>query len=360
LKLPLRQLDRHLEKSPAWVYLAAADEPLLVAQAVDSIRAAARAAGFEERDLHVVDRGFRWNELEAGADNLSLFASRRIVELRMATPRPGDAGARCIRSLAERAGPDQLVIVAVNAKLDASAARSTWVKAIDEHGVVVEIWPIDRAELPSWIGARAARLGLKLTPDAAELLADRVEGNLLAADQELTKLALTGPDRRIDERAVLEDVTNNARFDVFRLSDAIVGGDAVRAMRVLTGLRHEGTQPVLVAWALSREIGLLARLKYAVEHGERIDNALARNGIWRRRQPLVKQAVRRYEWRHLAHLIALCAEVDATIKGTRRGDPWQAVTALVLAAFDPHAPDAWSVDSGAFGPSAVDAAPAPG
>lgn len=337
MKLPLRQLDRHLAKSPAWVYLAAADEPLLVAEAVDSIRAAARAAGFEERDLHVVDRGFRWSDLEAGADNLSLFGARRIVELRLAAPRPGDAGARSIRALAERAGPDQLVIVAINAKLDASAARSAWVKAIDAHGVIVEIWPVDRAELPGWIGARAARLGLKLTSDAAELLADRVEGNLLAADQEITKLALTSSDRRIDERAVLDDVANSARFDVFRLSDAVVAGDAARALRVLAGLRREGTQPVLAAWALSREIGLLARLKYATEHGERVDNALARNGVWRRRQPLVKQAVRRHSWRHLTRLLALCAEVDATIKGVRRGDPWQALTGLVLAAFEPQA-----------------------
>ncbi len=338
MKLPLRQLDRHLEKSPARVYLAAADEPLLVAEAVDAIRSAARSAGFDERDLHVVDRGFRWNELEAGADNLSLFASRRIVELRMATPRPGDAGARCIRGLAERAGPDQLVIVAINAKLDSSAARSAWVKAIDEHGVIVEIWPVERAELPNWIAARAKRLGLKLTLDAAELLADRVEGNLLAADQEITKLALTSKNPNIDERAVLDDVTNSARFDVFRLTDAIVGGDAVRALRVLSGLRREGTQPVLVAWAVSREIGVLARLKYAVLHGERIDNALARNGIWRRRQPAVKQAVHRLEWNHLTDLMALCAEADNTIKGVTRGEPWQALTALVLAVFEPHVP----------------------
>lgn len=332
MKLPLRQLERHLEKSEAFVYLAASDEPLLVAEAVDAIRGAARRAGFAERDLHVVNRGFRWNELEAGADNLSLFAARRIIELRMAAPRPGEAGARCIRELAERAGPDQLVIVAINAKLDSSAARSTWVKALDAHGVIVDIRPVERAELPAWIRTRASRHGLELTADAAELLADRVEGNLLAADQELAKLALTHAGAPIGEEAVLEVVTNSARFDVFRLTDALADGDPSRALRVLSGLRNEGAQPVLVAWALSREISLLTRLKYAVLHGESLDNALARNGVWRRRHAAVKQAVRRLEWSRLTRLMSKAAEVDGTIKGAAPGEPWQALTALVLEA----------------------------
>jgi DNA polymerase-3 subunit delta len=331
LKLPLRQLARHLERAPAPAYLIAGDEPLLVAQGVEQIRAAARRAGFTERELHIADRGFRWAEFEAGADNLSLFGARRIVELRLPSPKPGDAGAACIRALVDRPDPDRILIIAVGAKLDSAASRSVWVKTIERNGVLVEVWPVERGELPDWIRARGAGLGLQLSVDAAELLADRVEGNLLAADQELAKLAMTMPGAAIGEAEILEAVTDSARFDVFQLSDALIAGDAARSLRVLAGLRAEGVQPTLVCWAVSREIALLGRLQYAAQHGENIDNALARLGVWRRRQPALKQALRRLTGRSVAPLLAQAADVDATIKGIVRGQPWVALTGLVIA-----------------------------
>jgi DNA polymerase-3 subunit delta len=178
---------------------------------------------------------------------------------------------------------------------------------------------------------RAASLGLKLSGDAADLLADRVEGNLLAADQEIVKLAMTMPDGVIGEAEILEAVTDSARFDVFRLTDALIAGDSVRALRVLAGLRTEGVQPTLINWAVSREIALLARLQFAVAHGEHIDNALARLGVWRRRQPALKQALRRFSERSVKPLLARAADVDSTIKGIVRGQPWEALTALAIA-----------------------------
>lgn len=337
MKISPLKLAQHLDGRLASVYLVSGDEPLLVEQATDQIRAAARRQGFTEREVHTVERGFRWAELEHGMDNLSLFASRRIVELRLPSPRPGDSGARAIRSLAEARDPDRLVLIKIAAKLDGAAARSAWVKAIEQHGVAVGVWPVERSELPRWIHARAAALDLTLTPDAAELLADRVEGNLLAADQELVKLSLTGRTQRLDDAAILEAVTHSARFDVFRLTDAIVAADAPRALVVLAGLRSEGTQPVLVAWALSREIGLLLRLKYAEEHGEDLDNALARYGVWRKRRAALKQAVRRLPRERLVALLSRAAAVDLTLKGLERGDPWEALTGLVLAALDSRA-----------------------
>lgn len=333
MKLAARQLRRHLKDALAPAYLVAGDEPLLVGRAVDRIRDAARARDFTARELHVIERGFRWPELEAGADNLSLFSTRKIIELRLASPRPGDAGARCIRSLVEQPAPDRLLLVSVAGKLDAAAARSAWVKSIDEHGVVIDVWPVDRAHLPRWIGERADELGLRVTPDAAELLADRVEGNLLAADQELQKLAMTGPGTLIDEQAVLAAVADSARFDVFRLTDALVDGNAARAFAVLAGLRREGTQAVLVSWALSREIVLLARLRDAVQQGQRADAALARAGVWRRRQPAVKKALARYDEPALRALMARAAVVDRIVKGAEPGRSWDALTGLLLAAF---------------------------
>jgi DNA polymerase-3 subunit delta len=333
LKIPLRQLSRQLEGALAPAYLIAGAEPFLVDQALEQIRTAARAGGFTERELHVVDRSFRWADLQANAGNLSLFASRRILELRMASPKPGEAGGAALCELVERGDPDCLLIVAVGAKLDAPAARSSWVKAFEEHGVLVEVWPVERGELPDWIMARARQVGVQLGADAAELLADRVEGNLLAADQEIRKLALTLPGRAVGEAEILAAVTSSARFDVFRLSDAVLAGDSARALRVLAGLRAEGVEPTLVAWALNREIALLARVSYAQAHGENVDNALARLGVWRRRQPAVKQAVRRYGPPRMTQLLRQAAEVDHVIKGAALGRPWEALTELVLAFF---------------------------
>lgn len=334
MKLPFQQLAAHLQKDLLSAYLVGGDEPLLVARALDRIREAARARGFEERELHVVERGFRWADLEAGADNLSLFAARRIVELRLASPRPGDQGARAMRALIERPDPDRLVIVAINGKLDASVTRSAWVKSFEKHGARVEIWPVDRAAMPRFIQSRARELELSMSSAAAALLADRVEGNLLAADQELVKLSLTA-DGPIGEVEVLESVANSARFDVFRLTDAVVAGEVARSLRVLDALRIEGVQPALVSWALGRELALLAKLDFAVAHGDSVDQACAQHGVWRNRQPGIKRALARLRGPRLRKLLDQAAAVDRTVKGVHHGQPWDALTALVIETVSP-------------------------
>jgi DNA polymerase-3 subunit delta len=335
VKVPFRQLESHLNRSLAKVYLVAGDEPLLVDEALEHIRAAAMRAGFTSRELHTADRSFRWVDLLAGADNLSLFATRKIVEIRLATPKPGDAGSSTIAELCEREDPDTLVIVAVGEKLDSAAARSSWVKAIEQHGAVVEIWPIERNELPRWIQQRAASQRLKLTNAAAQSLAERVEGNLLAADQEIKRLALTAAGREVDEAEVLEFVANNSRFDVFALADAVLAGETGRAFKILTGLRAEGVHPVQISWVLNRDISLLARLEYAVRHGDNLDGALMRSGVWRRRQPLVRQALAKFKAARLKALLAEAARVDAALKGVFPAEPWTTLTDLLIALLRP-------------------------
>lgn len=338
MKIQPSGLKRQLSSGLAPVYLVAGDEPLLVADALDQIRAAARRAGFETRDVHVVERGFDWNAVLAGADNLSLFAARRILELRMPSPRPGDAGAKALRSLAAGKDPDRLLIVAIDARLDSSAASSQWVKALEGAGVLVDARPIERGELPRWIRSRGGRYAIELTPDAAELLADRVEGHLLAADQELMKLSLVagkadvGPIGEADVQAAVAD---SARFDVFRLTDAVLAGDAPRAVRVLHGLRAEGVQPVLVCWALARELGVLSTLKLAEMRRERLDGVYGRLRIWPKRRALLEGALKRYEWKHLTGLLGRAVEVDAIVKGAPGMPPWDALTQLVLAMLAP-------------------------
>jgi DNA polymerase-3 subunit delta len=200
---------------------------------------------------------------------------------------------------------------------------------------VIDIWPVERGELPQWIAARATALGLRLNRGATELMADRVEGNLLAADQELRKLALVATDATFDEAAILDRVGSNSRFDVFRLSDAVLAGDAARAMKVLDGLRAEGTHPTLIAWAIIRELALVARLHGATARGESPDTALARLHVWRKRQPLLKRAAGRIREAQLRALLRQARDVDQTIKGALAGSAWPALTALVMAAVEP-------------------------
>lgn len=335
MRIPQRQLERELRRGLAGAYLIAGDEPLLVDEAAEAVRTAAAGAGFDERELYIAERGFRWAALAAGADNFSLFASRRVIELRMPAPRPGDDGSQAIRSLVERPDPDRILILLIGGKLDDPARRSVWVRCIEKHGVVVDVWPIERRELSAWVAARAKRAKLTLTSGAAELLADRVEGNLLAADQEIRKLALTRAGAQIDEAAVLDAVASNARFDVFRLTDAMLAGDARRAIRVLRALRAEGVAPPLVSWALIRELQLLARLKFALRRGDSIDAVLGRERIWPRRHPLLKQALARLGSGQLTALLVRATEVDGTVKGVIRADPWDALIGLLLAVLDP-------------------------
>ena len=317
------------------MYLVAGDEPLLVDESLEAVRAVARGKGFTTRELHVTDRSFRWAELEGAADNLSLFATRKIVELRMPSPRPGDAGSKAIAALAERDDPDRILIVGVGEKLDSAAQKTAWVKAIDKHGVIVEVWPIERADLPRWVQQRASAARLKLTSAAAQLLAERVEGNLLAADQEIKRLVLTAAGGEVDEAEVLESVANHSRFDVFALADAVLAGETARAFKILWGLRAEGVAPVLISWALNRDIGLLSRLDYAVRHGDNLDGALMRQGVWRRRQTLVKQATRRFKTRQLAALLRQASQVDAALKGVFPAEPWGTLTELLVAMLRP-------------------------
>ncbi|HEY5624620.1 MAG TPA: DNA polymerase III subunit delta [Gammaproteobacteria bacterium] len=329
MKLAAQKLNSHLGRNLAPVYLVAGDEPLVVAEALEAIRARARHQGFEQRDLYTVERGFRWSELVADADSLSLFARRRILEVRLASLRPGDEGRQTIQELVEREDQDRLLII-VTPKLDSAAGRAAWVKAIDKHGVIVQAWPVERAYLPAWIRDRAARSGLRFTASAAELLADRTEGNLLAADQEIQKLALLHGQHEVTESDVLDSVADSSRYDVFRLVDAVLAGNARRALSIVDGLRGEGVEPALVLWALSRELGLLIRLKTAIGQGKSESSALSKLRVWPRRQPLLARAIRRNSLDALRSRLVEAAEVDAIVKGLRAGSPWDALTRLVM------------------------------
>jgi DNA polymerase-3 subunit delta len=337
VKIPAAKLDQQLTRALSAIYLVSGDDPLLAAEASDRIRAAARDAGFSERELHVVERGFDWAGLIADADNLSLFSSRRLIELRLASPRPGDAGAKSIQRLAEQPDPDRILLI-VTPKLDSSASRSKWVAGIEASGVHVQVWPLERGQLPGWIKGRAARHGLKLNAAAVALLVERTEGNLLAAAQELDKLAILFGPVAVSDADVLAAVSDSARFDVFGLSDAALGGDTGRALRILGGLQTEGVEPVLVLWSLARDVALLAQLHFAISGGAPLAQAMQRNGVWSRRQPLVRAALGRLSRGQVTRLVARVAKTDQVIKGVIAGSTWDSLADLVIAVAQARAP----------------------
>lgn len=317
-----------LAKGLGHIYLVSGDEPLLVNEAADAIRARARAEGFSERDLHVVERGFDWQGLLAESRSLSLFAQRKILEIRIPNAAPGEQGANAIVDLAGDPSPDTLVLV-ITGKLDGRTLNSRWVSAIDKHGTVVQVWPIDLGRLPAWIRERLGRHGLQADAAAAALLAERVEGNLLAAHQEIEKLALLMPKGSVTAEAVLDAVADSARFDVLQLGEAAMKGQTARALRILEGLRGEGVEPTLVLWALNKDLQWIARAQALMKNGQTPDGAMNALYVWRPRQAAMKLALKRLSPTALRGLLLDAANVDRAIKGVERTDPWTEFEALV-------------------------------
>ena len=251
MRLNADQLPAALARGLAGIYLISGDEPLLVGEAADAVRAAARAAGYADRSVYFIDRSFAWDDLRQATQSLSLFADRRLFELRMPGGKP-DKGAALLLDIATRPPPDVVCLVIAD-KLDKKASDAPWVRAAEKQGVWVPIWPVGTAALPGWLRARAAALKLEIEPAAAQLIADRVEGNLLAAKQELEKLGLLASGA-ITAELVLRSVGDSARYDVFQLAEAAGAGDAARALHILLGLKSEGVEPTLILWALVREL----------------------------------------------------------------------------------------------------------
>jgi len=329
LKINVNQLSTHLQKSLAPCYLVTGDEHLLVDEALDAIRAAAREQGFTSRDLHVATTGFDWMQLRDSGANLSLFAEKRIIELRVPTGKPGRAGSQAIADFVDVTDSDLLFIV-VAPKLDRNSQSAKWVKALEAKGVSIPVWPIGLRELPGWIAERMRRTGLEPDRDAVTLITDRVEGNLLAAGQEIEKLRLILGEGKVTAHDVSDAVANSSRYDVFKLVDAALGGDAKRALRILSGLRAEGIEPVIVVWALTRELRTLASLTDTVAQGADLANGMRKNRIWQNRQALVRNCIGRHKHGDFHQLLKSASRADQAAKGQTSSDPWQISTDIVL------------------------------
>jgi DNA polymerase-3 subunit delta len=321
LRLRAEQLPAALARGLTGIYLVSGDEPLLVGEAADAIRAAARAAGYADRRVFFIDRSFSWDELRLAAQSLSLFAEKRLFELRMPSGKP-DKGGALLAELAAQSAPD-LIYLVVTDKLDRKAGDAAWVQAIEKHGAWVTTVPVDTAALPAWLRGRAKMLHIEIDPQASQLIVDRVEGNLLAAQQELEKLELLANGASIDVDLVLRSVGDSARYDVFQLAEAAAAGDAVRALRVLLGLKSEGVEPTLILWALLREL----RGMWQARERDRLRSS-ARGSGWNLAAAPSPRALSRLKKLPLAPLLMQASHTDRVIKGLSVGDAWTALTGL--------------------------------
>lgn len=320
MRLRNEQLAKHLQQRLAPVYLLSGDEPLQMREAADAIRHAAREQGYREREVLDQGSGFDWSGLTTAADTLSLFSERRLLELRLGSGKVGAEGGRALSAYCERPADDTLLLITLP-KLERSQTNSKWYQAVDRLGVVVQIWPVEGGRLVPWIEQRLRRAGLVPESGVVEMLADRVEGNLLAANQEIEKLLLLYGEGVISAEKLIEAVADSARFDIFNLVDTLLMGDIVKGIRILQGLKGEGVAAPVVLWALSREIRLLAEMGFELGSGKPLERVMAEHRVWDRRKPILRQALQR-KADHWQRLLVDCSHADRAIKGLDGADPW--------------------------------------
>lgn len=337
MQLRLEQLAAHLARGLARLYTITGDEPLQAQEAADAIRAAARAAGYAEREVFYAGATQTdWSALLGAAHSMSLFAARRLIEIRIPSGKPGKDGSEALQRYCQ-ALPEEVLTIVHLPKLDRTQQQSAWVGALDSAGPTIRADPIERHALPQWIARRLAAQGQHLRDDAEgqaalAFFADRVEGNLLAAHQELQKLALLHPPGELGFEQVESAVLDVARFDVFKLGEAVLAGNTPRVLRMLDGLRAEGESAVLVHWQLAAELLALGRVSAAVAQGRPLPVALREQRVWGARERLVERALRHIEPARLAELIAAASICDGVVKGLRHpqwpADPWDALRRL--------------------------------
>ncbi len=349
MQLALNQLQAHLHKGLRSLYTLHGDEPLLIQEAADAIRAAARTQGYTERSSHTVQGAhFDWSEVLAAGGSMSLFADRQILELSVPSGKPGKDGSVAIQQLAQQAKGNEAVLTLVMLpRLDKTTRTGGWFSALENNGISIEVQPVERQVLPQWIAQRLAVQGQRVEAGEAgqrtlQFFADRVEGNLLAAHQEIQKLALLFPLGQPGQgnagvltfEQVENTVLNVARFDVFKLSEAVLAGHPIRVQRMLDGLQAEGEAEVLVHWALSEDIRALKRVKDAMARGSPLPLALREQRIWGAKERLYERILPRLTDRALSDLLQGAHKVDGIVKGLKQPDwpnpPWQALHRLAM------------------------------
>jgi DNA polymerase-3 subunit delta len=327
MRLAQAQLESHLKQGLQALYVLVGDEPLAQRECLDAIRAAARTQGFDERTSLTAERNFNWQQLQHYGQSISLFASRRLLELAIPSGKPGIDGGKALQALAVNAIPDTTLVIILPA-LERDAKNSAWFSALETHAQTITLNEVDAASLPKWIANRLAQQGQHTGVQTLEFLAHQVEGNLLAANQEVQKLGLLYPQGELADETVRAAVLNVSRYDAFQLGEAVLQGDAERTVRILQGLQDEGENAVAVMNPLMWVLRPLVRIKQAEMRGENINNAMSSARIYGDRQMLVKRALGRLSLRQLEAALQKLADIDRIAKGVMLGDAWLEISRL--------------------------------
>jgi DNA polymerase-3 subunit delta len=326
-RLDQNQLKQHVSNKLSPIYVLAGDEPLAQSECLDVIRQAARKAGADERKSFIVERNFNWQQIGQFSQSLSLFSSLRILEIHIPSGKPGIDGSKALSDLAANPIPDTTTIIVLPA-LEREAKNSAWFNALQDNSTLIELKEISPNQLPQWLKSRLAAQNQTTDEASFAFIAHQVEGNLLAAHQEIQKLALLYPAGEISSEAVRESVLNVSRYDAFQLSEAVLAGDAARTTRILQGLQDEGEQAVAVMNPLMWVLRPLVRIKQAEARGENLMNAMTNARIYGDRQQLVKRALARLSLRQLEAALQKLCDIDKTAKGVMQGDAWLEISRL--------------------------------
>lgn len=329
MKLNFNQLSSHLEKTLQPVYFISGDEPFQLDESARLIRDVAKSQGYTEREVYHVDRSFDWAELTHSVGSMSLFAERKIIELRIPTGKPGDKGSKALVAYTEQLPEDNLLLI-VSGKLDSNQTKSKWFKALDAVGATLAIWPLEIQQLPGWLKQRMQLRGLQPTEDALTILAEQVEGNLLAADQELEKLRMLYGEGAITTAQVLDAVSDSARFDAFALVDVALQGDPIRVSRILHGLKNEGEDVLHILGALMYQLRMLEKMARAKSNGQNLEQIFSQYRIWDKRKIVLSAGLNRHGLKRWQAFLLIAGRIERMCKGLATGKPWDELLQLTL------------------------------
>lgn len=330
MRLTLTELSSALKKSLAPMYFLTGDEPLQLGEAADAVRLAAREAGFDVREVMTVDAHFAWQSVLQEAGSLSIFADKKIIDLRIPDGKLGVEGAKILQQYCELKPEDTLLLITAG-KLSKDAYKSRWYAAVDQCGVIVQVKVLTEADLVNWLQQRAIKRGLQIELQGIKILASRVEGNLLAAAQEIEKLYVLFGNSPVSTEAMLEVIADNARYDVFKLVDSVLAGRVKRSAKILLGLRDEGIAAPVVLWALTREVRILASIKEQVQQHIARELIFKNLNIWdANKKTLINNILSRIGAKVLDEALLLSARADQQIKGQQSGNPWETLLQICL------------------------------
>jgi DNA polymerase-3 subunit delta len=327
MRLAEAQLESHLSQGLKPLYVLIGDEPLAQMEALDAIRASARQQGYDERTSLTVERTFNWQQIQAYSQSNSLFSSQRLLEINIPSGKPGIEGGKALQALADKPIPDVTLLV-ILPTLERESKNSAWFTALEKQAICLTFNEVEAANLPKWMAARLARQNQSVSQETLMFLSHQVEGNLLAANQEVQKLGLLYPEGEISDELVRDAVLKVSRYDAFQLGEAVLAGDASRTVRILQGLQDEGEQPVAVMNPLLWVLRPLVRIKQAEMRGENLMSAMTNARIYGERQSLVKRALARLSLRQLEAALQKLADIDKTAKGVMQGNAWLEISRL--------------------------------